>query len=204
MEIGGANSYQRLDTQSQALEARLRHLREAAPAGGRDDASLRKVSRDLEAVFVKQLLDTMQQTAQSEDQTQAMDTWREMFNQKLAETVCERNSIGLSGMIYRQLSDDLEGHREVPPAGPAIPLPPLPPRPPPLPPTAPRAASRAPPRRFRPPPPRGNPPGGWPITWSRSSARPRPRGWTRPWWPRWCSRNRPGTRWRSARPAPAD
>ncbi|HUU30057.1 MAG TPA: transglycosylase SLT domain-containing protein [archaeon] len=107
-----------LRLESKALETRLRQLKNYTNRETEDE-NLRKVSRELESIFIKQLMDTMQKTVPKEGITgdsPGMETWRDLFNQKLAEKISEENSIGLAGMIYRQLSKDLDRHREVPPA----------------------------------------------------------------------------------------
>lgn len=105
---------------SRSLEANLKRLQERADKSETDEQALRKVSTDLESLFVKMLLDSMEKTVPREEgamgNSQAMQTWRGMLNEKLAETLGQNSPIGLADMIYRQLSGDMERHREVPPA----------------------------------------------------------------------------------------
>ncbi len=110
-----------LRLESKVLEKRLRQLKESAsePGGRYSEAHLRKVSQNLESIFVKQLLDTMQQSVPESGlygTSSGMETWKGMFNEKLAGVISGHQSIGLAEMIYRELSVDLDRHREVPPA----------------------------------------------------------------------------------------
>ena len=110
-----------LRLESKALETKLRRLKDstAKPGGKYSDNRLRQVSRDLESIFIKQLLDTMQKSVPESDlygASSGMETWKGMFNEKLAGVVSGQESIGLAEMIYNQLSADLDRHREVPPA----------------------------------------------------------------------------------------
>jgi len=112
-----------LRLESKALEKKLRRLKDNAAAEFGDqgsEAHLRQVSRDLESIFIKQLLDTMQKSVPKSGlygTSSGMETWKGMFNEKLASVVSGQESIGLAEMIYRQLSADLNRHKEVPPAG---------------------------------------------------------------------------------------
>lgn len=111
-----------LKLESQVLETRLRRLRDmTAETGGKySEANLREVSRNLESIFIKQLLDTMQKSVPESSlygTSSGMETWKGMFNEKLAGEVSGKASIGLAEMIYRELSTDLDRHKDVPPAG---------------------------------------------------------------------------------------
>jgi soluble lytic murein transglycosylase-like protein len=110
-----------LRIESKALENRLRRLRDTAveTGGMYSEKHLRRVSKDLESIFVKQLLDTMHKSVPQSSlygTSSGMETWKGMFNEKLAVAVSGQESIGLAEMIYNQLSADLDRHREVPPA----------------------------------------------------------------------------------------
>ena len=106
--------------QSQSLETNLKRLQERSDNADGNEKALRQVSRDLESLFVKMLLDSMEKTVPREenswDNSQALQTWRGMLNEKLSENLGQTSPIGLADMIYRQLSGNLERHREVPPA----------------------------------------------------------------------------------------
>jgi len=118
MDISSLPGSNPLNFESKALENRLRQLKEATSRETVDE-NLRKVSKELEAIFIKQLLDTMQQTVPKDGllgNSPGMDTWRDMFNEKLAQKICQQTPIGLAGMIYKELAKDLDQHREVPPA----------------------------------------------------------------------------------------
>ena len=118
MEIFNLPGNDPLSTGSKALEQSLKRLQDSA-SRSEEDEQVRKVSKDMESLFVKLLLDSMQKTVPEDGllgNSSAMDTWRDMFNEKLALKVTEQNSIGLADMIYRQLSGYIGRHREVPSA----------------------------------------------------------------------------------------
>jgi len=118
MEIINLPGNDPLEFGSKALENSLRRLQNSA-ARNTEDEDLRKVSRELESVFVKLLLDTMDKTVPKQGiigNSPAMETWKGLFYEKLAVKVSEQASIGLADMIYQQLSKHLDRHREVPPA----------------------------------------------------------------------------------------
>lgn len=118
MEIINLPGNDPLEFGSKALENSLRRLQNSATRN-KEDEDLKKVSRELESVFVKLLLDNMDKTVPKEGiigSSPAMETWKGLFYEKLAGKVSEQGSIGLADMIYRQLSKHLDRHREVPPA----------------------------------------------------------------------------------------
>ena len=110
-----------VDAENQRLQANLRILQDKVENAGDEEKALLQVSRDMESLFVRMLLDSMDKTVprgeDSWDNSQAMQTWRGMLNEKLADTLGESSPIGIAGMIYRQLSEHMERHMEVPSAG---------------------------------------------------------------------------------------
>ena len=120
MEIINLPGNDPLEFGSKALESSLHRLQNSAARNTRQD-DLKKVSRELESIFVKLLLDTMEKTVPKNGLTgnsPAMETWRGLFHEKLSMKVSEQGSIGLADMIYTQLSKHMDRHREVPPARP--------------------------------------------------------------------------------------
>ena len=119
--IGG-----KMNADNQNLEANLRILQQRSEDAEGEEIALRKVSKDMESMFVKLLLDSMDKTVprgeDSWDNSQAMQTWRGMLNEKLSGQLGESSPIGLAEIIYKQLSVDTARHREVPPTGP-VPVP---------------------------------------------------------------------------------
>ncbi len=104
----------------QKLEASLRTLQQRTENADGEEKALRQVSRDMESLFVKMLLDSMDKTVprgeDSWDNSQAMQTWRGMLNEELAGQLGENSPIGMADMIYKQLSGDMARHLEVPSA----------------------------------------------------------------------------------------
>jgi Rod binding domain-containing protein len=121
MELYNLPSNDSLQLDSKVLENRLRRLKDVATeTGGKySEEHLREVSRNLESIFVKQLLDTMQKSVPESSlygSSSGMETWKGMFNEKLAGEISDQQSIGLADMIYNQLATDLNRHKDVPPA----------------------------------------------------------------------------------------
>ncbi len=107
-EIGTQSIQERL------LQQRVERAKSAAASGSKgDDAQLKKVSQDMEAIFLRILLDSMQKTVPENslmgDESTGMDTWRTMFNEKIADTMSSRSPVGLADMIYRQLVRERDG-----------------------------------------------------------------------------------------------
>ncbi len=119
LSFPGAGSM--MNASNQNMEANLRILQQKSENADGEEQALREVSKDMESLFVKLLLDSMDKTVprgeDSWDNSQAMQTWRGMLNEKLAGELGESSPIGLADMIYKQLSGDMARHREVPPAG---------------------------------------------------------------------------------------
>jgi len=104
--------------QDRLLAQRVKRAETAAKVKG-GDAELRKVSQDMEAIFLRLLLDSMQKTVPEDSllgESSGMDTWKTMFNEKLADTMSQRSPVGLADMIYRQLLLQRDGRMEAPPA----------------------------------------------------------------------------------------
>lgn len=118
MQIPGGDP---LRMESNDLENKLIRLRERAQnseiGGENKDEKLWQVSRDLESIFLKQLIDTMQASVPESSltgQSSGMETWKGMFNDELAKNISSTQSIGIAEMVYKQLSGDLNRHRDVP------------------------------------------------------------------------------------------
>ena len=106
-----------LRIESQALENKLINLRDSVKNSDQDkDEKLWQVSRDLESIFLKQLIDTMQKSVPESSltgQSSGMETWKGMFNDEMAKNISSTQSVGLAEMIYKQLSGDLNRNKEV-------------------------------------------------------------------------------------------
>ncbi|MCE5270083.1 transglycosylase SLT domain-containing protein [bacterium] len=105
--------------QERLLQQRVERAKSAATSGSKgDDAQLKKVSQDMEAIFLRILLDSMQKTVPEDSlmggDSSGMETWRTMFNEKIADTMSSRSPVGLADMIYRQLVRERDG--KVPPS----------------------------------------------------------------------------------------
>jgi Rod binding domain-containing protein len=118
LSFPGASSL--MNAGSQNMEANIRNLQQRSELADGEEKALRKVSKDMESLFVKLLLDSMDKTVprgeDSWDNSQAMQTWRGMLNEQLSGQLGESSPIGLAEIIFKQLSVDSARHKEVPPA----------------------------------------------------------------------------------------
>ncbi len=119
LSFPGAGSMKNADSQN--METKLRILQQRSQNADGEEKALREVSRDMESLFVKLLLDSMDKTVprgdDSWDNSQAMQTWRGMFNEEISGQLGESSPIGLADIIFKQLSKDMARHKEVLPAG---------------------------------------------------------------------------------------
>ena len=75
--------------------------------GHREEARLREVSREFEALFIKQMLDTMRKTIQKSDLNDggfAEEIYEDMLYDQYAQTMAKTKSFGIAKMLYNQLS----------------------------------------------------------------------------------------------------
>jgi flagellar protein FlgJ len=81
------------------------------PAKNRDErAALRKLSHDLESVFVKQLFAAMRSSVPKEgivSEAPGADMFNQLLDDKLATETSARMSHGIADALYRQLSRGL-------------------------------------------------------------------------------------------------
>ncbi len=96
-------------------EARLQNSRSAlqagdATVGSKERERLEKACQGFEAIFINLLLKEMRKTVPEDGllpTSSAMRTWRELFDNQLAETLASRKEMGLAKMLYQQLQDQV-------------------------------------------------------------------------------------------------
>ncbi|GEM_PF-2358744 len=78
-----------------------------APVGG-DDARLREVTQEFEAIFIKQMLDSMRETRDSEADLlhggMAEEFFEDMLYDEYAKLMAKTGDFGLGEVLYRELS----------------------------------------------------------------------------------------------------
>ena len=96
---------------NQALNAlalgKVKQLRQQVESGAlKNDEQLKAVARQFESIFVQQLLSSMRSTVPKEGllDSFAKNSFDEMMDEELAKEVSRQKGIGLSDMIYRDLS----------------------------------------------------------------------------------------------------
>ncbi len=86
----------------------------SGPAGPltREQAELRKACQDMEATFLRYLLQKMRESIPDDglvERSSARKTYEEMLDGALAESISRQGSFGLAEMLYRQLEPSLAG-----------------------------------------------------------------------------------------------
>ena len=68
---------------------------------------IRDAATELEAILLKMVLDAAQKTIPKDElfgDDNAMDIWRDMYNEKLANQAAEAGGFGIADFIYEQLT----------------------------------------------------------------------------------------------------
>ena len=75
------------------------------PGRNQTDKELMSVSRQFESIFIHQLLKSMRSTVQKSGlfDSHATRMYESMHDQELANLMSEKRSIGLAGMVYKDL-----------------------------------------------------------------------------------------------------
>ncbi|UTF50468.1 rod-binding protein [Desulfomicrobium sp. ZS1] len=95
---------------TQSLQDRLRNLRsQVQPQKGMDEAKLKKACQDFEAVFIGQIWKQMRASVPKEGMLHSKEEegYLSMFDQELSVKMSRSGGIGLSDMLYANLSERL-------------------------------------------------------------------------------------------------
>jgi flagellar protein FlgJ len=95
---------------TQSLQDRLRDLRSRVqPEKGLDEVKLKKACQDFEAVFIGQIWKQMRASVPKEGllHSKEEESYLSMFDQELSLKMARSGGIGLSDMLYANLSDRL-------------------------------------------------------------------------------------------------
>ena len=68
---------------------------------------IRNASTELEAILIKMVLDAAQKTIPKDElfgDDNAMEIWRDMYNEKLANQMADAGGFGIADFIYEQLT----------------------------------------------------------------------------------------------------
>ncbi len=111
---------------TQSLQDRLRDLRSRVqPEKGMDEAKLKKACQDFEAVFIGQIWKQMRSSVPKEGllHSKEEENYLSMFDQELSVKMSRSGGIGLSDMLYANLSERLvNASRDTASAAPLKPL----------------------------------------------------------------------------------
>ena len=95
----------------QSLQNRLRELRSRLEPGdkGQDEAKLRKACQDFEAVFIGQIWKQMRSSVPKDGMLHSKEeeSYLSMFDQELSVKMSRSGGIGLSDLLYENLSQRL-------------------------------------------------------------------------------------------------
>ena len=123
-EITAMNLPEQASTPS--LQDRLRDLRSRVqPEKGMDEAKLKKACQDFEAVFIGQIWKQMRASVPKEGllHSKEEESYLSMFDQELSVKMAKSGGIGLSDMLYANLSERLvNASRDTASAAPLKPL----------------------------------------------------------------------------------
>ena len=95
------------DSRVRAASSTANAASSARSSGDREDVRLREVSREFEALFIKQMLDTMRKTVQKSELNDggfAEEIYEDMLYDQYAQTMAKTKSFGIAEMLYNQLS----------------------------------------------------------------------------------------------------
>lgn len=97
--------------QEHSFANRLKEITDAQKtAGGTEDAKLRQVCKDMEAVFLgmmlKQMRATVPKTGLMGGKSNASEIYQSMLDDEMSQEMAKAGGIGLGDMLYRQLSRD--------------------------------------------------------------------------------------------------
>lgn len=111
---------------SQSLQSRLQDLRsKLQPGKGLDETKLRKACQDFEAVFIGQIWKQMRSSVPKDGMLHSKEEegYVSMFDQELSVKMARSGGIGLSDMLYANLSERLvNASRDTSAAKPLMPL----------------------------------------------------------------------------------
>ena len=82
----------------------------AAHKAGPEMAKLKKAAAQVEAIFVKDLIGALRRgTPDSLGQGFGASVYRDLFDQSLSDSLAQKGSFGISGMLTRQLGKSVLG-----------------------------------------------------------------------------------------------
>ncbi len=94
---------------NKSIEKLQKQSEELAKAEGADinDPKIKKASTEFEAMLLQQMMKSMWSTVNTKDSmlgSKDEDTYRDMLNQALSESISEGQGIGIKGVIAKELA----------------------------------------------------------------------------------------------------
>ena len=112
MDISAAGNFHLSNSNSSALENRLNTAQgpAASSAGNAEMAKLKQACQDFEAIFIKQMLDSMKKTVNKSELTKknmGEDIFEDMLYDEYAKKMSSTAGLGVGDMMFQQLSRQL-------------------------------------------------------------------------------------------------
>lgn len=113
MNISGINNIQANNIQSQLQKAGDDEFQKKLEAAmnSKDKEELKKVSQEIEAIFLNMMFSQMNSSILKSDlieKAPGHEIWESMFNEKVADEASKGKGIGLAELIYQQISKNIE------------------------------------------------------------------------------------------------
>ena len=69
-----------------------------------DHKELKEACKDFESIFLNMMLKEMRKSVPTSDDSYAMNTFNEMFDEEISKELSNGKGIGIADMMYKQLS----------------------------------------------------------------------------------------------------
>ncbi len=95
-----------LNSPGNRLEAKIRAAQ--GSAGPNQKSELKKVSQEFEAIFISQLLKVMRETIEESGLTEGgfgKSIYTELFDQEVALSIARHGALGISDLLYKNLTE---------------------------------------------------------------------------------------------------
>jgi len=97
---------------SSEAKATLNRIEGVSQLSEQEDQKLREACKDFESLLIKQMLDAMKKTVPESnliDKNQGEKYFEDMLSQEYADSMADTESLGISDMMYRQLTINTKG-----------------------------------------------------------------------------------------------
>lgn len=109
--VGSDSSIQKLVSNKQEVNTDDFQRKLQAALNSKDDEQIKKSSKEIESIFANMMLKEMRKSIDKSDLVESApgrEVWEGMFDEKIADEISSGRGLGLSEMIYKQLTRDLK------------------------------------------------------------------------------------------------